>query len=143
MWETHPDKRLVVWHQLRHECKTLPLEETLQKTAFFWSKAPLALHYLHWDTIESWPNPWELISDDIYCDLALCLGISYTLLMLDHPEINDLCIADAGEGHYVVLVNNKKYILNWSHGIVLNTSSIQNFNITRSMDSAMFTHKIQ
>ena len=98
---------------------------------------------MHWDLVKDWPDPWDLIAENTYCDLAKCLGISYTILMLDRTDINSLSIQETKENEYIVSLNQGKYILNWDVGQVLNINSTNNLEITRSMDSAMFNNKIR
>jgi len=103
--------------------------------------APISLHYLHWDTVKEWPDPWDLLADGIYCSLAKSLGISYTILLMNRPDINDLTLLETDEGDNLVQVNQGIYILNWAPGEMLNINT-QKFRITRTMESSMFEHKI-
>ena len=144
MWEHRPEQQLIAWNLLREQCKHEEnLDIAISAVHTWWQECPTKLRYLHWTLPQEWPNPWDLIADDIYCELAKCLGISYTILMLDNKYINDLCIQETTDGSYIVSVNQGKYILNWDVSRVLNISSIEQMNIHNSMDSAMFAHNIR
>ena len=144
MWQRHSQTRLIAWADLRNQCKLEPDLDTVINTIHnWWQHAPLVLHYLHWDLVKDWPNPWDLIAENTYCDLAKCLGISYTILMLDRTDINSLSIQETKENEYIVSLNQGKYILNWDVGQVLNINSTNSLKIARSMDSAMFKNKIR
>jgi len=88
---------------------------------------------LHWDDLAVWPDPWQLLSDDLYCPLARGLGIMYTITMLDRPDLQDAVLAEFDSDN-LVLVQKKKYILNWEADNVVNinpTGSRARHNITQ------------
>ena len=144
MWEHRPEQQLIAWASLREETKHEEnLDIVINSIHTWWQRAPTKLRYLHWTLPEEWPNPWDLVADDLYCELAKCLGISYTILMLDRNDISDLCIQETDESSYIVSVNQGKYILNWDVTRVLNINSTDTINIKSSMDSAMFAHNIR
>ena len=90
------------------------------------------------DDYEKWPNPWNLLADNIYCDLARALGIVYTMLMLDRKDVGTIQIAETDQGN-LVLVDHGKYILNWGGDRLLNIEPT-NFTITKSLDSSELVH---
>ena len=52
----------------------------LEKTANWWSTAPLSKRVIDWDTPENWPDPWQLIYNGNFDESCVTLGIFYTLL---------------------------------------------------------------
>jgi len=62
------------------------------------------------------------LSDNLYCDVARGLGILYTISLLDHPDLTDAELVLTDEGHNLVLVNKRKYILNWATENIVNTN---------------------
>jgi len=82
----------------------------------------LRAYHLHWDDQDTWPDPWELLSDNLYCDVARGLGILYTISLLEHPDLTDAELVLTDEGHNLVLVNKRKYILNWDAENIVNTN---------------------
>jgi len=121
MWPTTFDARLDSWTQLRDHAQHLPLESALTTINQWWFSAPWQPYHLHWDDQSTWPDPWQLLSDNVYCDLARGLGILYTVSMLDRADTADLELVLTEEGNNLVLVAKEKYILNWSPGNVVNT----------------------
>ena len=102
---------------------------------------PIDNHYLHWDDTRNWPDPWDLLADGIFCNLAKSLGIVYTLQLIDRPDINDIKIVQTNEGDNLVVVNRGLYILNWSPTEILNNDTLQT-EITRTMDASVVTKKL-
>ena len=133
MWPVKFEDRLIQWSILREEAKNLSLESSLNKINHWWQQTPWVPYHLHWDDQETWPNPWELLSDNLFCDLARSLGIVYTTMMIDHPEINKIELASCEETN-LVLINQGKYILNWSPEELLNISTA-NIKIKKTLDS--------
>ena len=121
MWPKTVDQRLGTWYQLRESVRSLPIEQALPTINSWWFQAPWRPYYLHWDDQPKWPDPWQLLSDDIYCDLARGLGILYTITLLDRPDLAsaDLVLTESGDN--LVLVDKTKYILNWKPDSVVNT----------------------
>ena len=107
--------------QLRQQCSTLDPQPALIKINQWWFHAPWTAYHLHWDDQADWPDPWQLLSDNIYCPVARGLGILYTITLLDRPDLQDACMIEY-LGDNLVLVSQKKYILNWDPDQVLNIS---------------------
>ena len=121
MWPATFDARLASWTQLRNHCQNLPLESALAAVNAWWFTAPWQPYYLHWDDQPGWPDPWQLLSDNVYCDLARGLGIVYTISMLDRTDMADARLVLTEPGTNLVLVAKEKYILNWEADNVVNT----------------------
>lgn len=136
------EDRLVLWNQLRTDNQSNDLETALLAINDWWQLLPLDSHYLHWDDIDNWPDPWDLLADGIFSSTSKSLGIVYTLHLINRPEINDLQFAQTKEGDNLVLVNQGKYILNWAPGEMLNTSTAQKIQITQMMNASVVTKKL-
>ena len=131
MWHSNFTDRLQVWYELRTSCSELPLEEALAQINEFWHQTPWQAHYLHWDDIQTWPDPWQLLSDNTYCELARGLGILYTLSLVDHKDLTSAELVLTDEGYNLVQVNKLKYILNWDSEVIVNTP--QKYKIKRRL----------
>lgn len=81
MFEKSFYERLRVWRELRNKVETsnTPFEDVLD----FWRKAPLGRPYTDPYDSENWPDPWELIHENIYCEFLQILGICYTLQLTE------------------------------------------------------------
>jgi len=144
MWQSHSEKRLVAWADLRNSCKENPnLDEVITIIHNWWQQAPMVLRYLHCDLVDDWPDPWDLIAENTYCSLAKCLGMCYTIRMLARQDIDNVCILEIDNNDYIVQVNNGLYCLNWNVDKVVNMKQLENIEITRNIDSAVFAHKIR
>jgi hypothetical protein len=110
---------LASWNQLRNTVATMPADQCLHAINAWWFDAPWRAYHLHWDDQPTWPDPWQLLSDNMYCGLARGLGIVYTIAMLDRADLQDAQLVDIGSDN-LVLVDKKKYILNWDSEQVLN-----------------------
>ena len=96
-------------------------EQALETINAWWHQTPWKPYYLHWDDQPRWPDPWQLLSDDVYCPVAKALGILYTISMLDRADMVDATLVLTEDGDNLVLVQETKYILNWSPDSVVNT----------------------
>jgi len=144
MWQSHIDKRLVSWVDLRNSCKeNHNLEKVIITIHNWWQQAPMVLRYLHTDLIDEWPDPWELIAENTYCSLAKCLGMCYTVRMLERQDIHNLCISEVDNNDYIVQVNHGLYTMNWNVDSVVNMTLEDKSKITKNIDSAVFVDKIR
>jgi hypothetical protein len=121
MWHPTFGARLESWNLLRDRCQFLPLDSALETINEWWFEVPWRPYYLHWDDQPVWPDPWQLLSDDVYCDLARGLGIVYTISMLDRADMASATLVLTEDGDNLVLVAKEKYILNWSPTSIVNT----------------------
>jgi len=124
MWYQDFSDRLGDWSDLRISVQNLPLEQALQTINEWWFNSPWQSYYLHWDDLPTWPDPWQLLSDNVFCEVARGLGILYTLSMIDHPEIASADLVLTDDGYNLVLVNKEIYILNWNKDTILNTHQV-------------------
>ena len=122
MWSHTFPERLQAWADLRSQAASLPLETALEAVNTWWFQSPWQPYHLHWDDREIWPDPWQLLDDNMYCGLARGLGIVYTIAMLDRADLQDCHLVDTGSNN-LVLIDKKKYILNWDSNQVLNINS--------------------
>ena len=120
MWCSTFEQRLAAWTALRDSVRDLPTPEALKEINAWWQRTPWRAYHLHWDDRTDWPDPWQLLSDNIYCDLARGLGILYTITVLDRDDIQDAELIETEQGN-LVQVEGGKYILNWGSDLELNT----------------------
>ena len=131
MWPVSFAQRLESWNNLRDTCQLLPPEKVLETINSWWFDVPWRPYYLHWDDQANWPDPWQLLSDNHYCDLARALGILYTITLLDREDLGDATLILTDSGDNLVLVGKSKYILNWDQDTIVNT--IQAVNIKKQL----------
>lgn len=141
MWPQTFSDRLESWTQLRNRCVQFDIESALISINAWWFQTPWTAYHLHWDDFEDWPDPWQLLSDNIYCPVARGLGIMYTLAMLDHTDLHSVCMVEY-LGDNLVLVNEKKYILNWDPDQIVNIS-LGSLKPRRSVSQEQVKQKIR
>lgn len=81
MFDDRYETRLANWREFRDslESSNTPFEDLVN----LYNKAPLvSRHTDPWDK-KSWPNPWELISENEYCDFSCVLGMCYSLQLTE------------------------------------------------------------
>lgn len=119
MWPKTFAERLESWNNLKKQTATMDLEPALDAINKWWFQTPWTAYYLHWDDRDAWPDPWQLLNDNIYCPLARALGIMYTITLIDRPDLQDAVLAEFSTDN-LVQVGNEKYILNWDPTTMLN-----------------------
>ena len=123
------EDRLRSWRDFRLAIEALPLENALARTAKCWAHAPFIPYYLDDEDPTLWPNPWELINENTYCDVAKCLGIMYTISLTAHKKELDIehrIYIDHKKNHLYNLAwfAQGKYILNLIDGTVVNIKQL-------------------
>ena len=119
MWTKTFSERLASWAGLRHRCETGDVESVIKDINTWWFVTPWQPYHLHWDDQTNWPDPWQLLEDNVYCSLARGLGIMYTIAIVDRPDLQDAVLVEVDSDN-LVLVSQEKYILNWDRDIVVN-----------------------
>lgn len=128
MWIELPSDRLRWWHNFRLDLDKVSLSEAIEQCYHLWSYCPLQKYYLLIDQFDNWPGPWELVYDNVYCDIAKCLGIVYTLYLTKHQphlEIRQYNDLETNTLYNLVFVERGKYVLNLEHDTVLNKKHVE------------------
>lgn len=93
MWhETSCRDRILHWRNWRKGLDALSFDDALATVCHEWMMVPTVNHYLTPDDPTQWPTPWELVADNHYCDLAVCLGIFYSLSLSKHRDEHSFSI---------------------------------------------------
>lgn len=129
MWKLDASGRMTHWRDFRKVLDSLPLEEAIARTAEFWSSAPFTPYYLDPANSENWPDPWTLLYENYYCDIAKCLGIIYTLALTKHREQLDAELrvyrdSTSGYEYNLAWFDRGKYIANLIDGEIVNNTQI-------------------
>jgi hypothetical protein len=125
MFDLKPEDRIHFWRQFRVKLKEMETEEALQSVVDLWGKCPTTNGYLDYADCKDWPDPWTLLNDNHYCDVAVALGIFYTIYLSEILDNSTLSIVIYKDEHgFVNAVHITKYALNITYRQVLNTTSI-------------------
>jgi len=140
-WPHSFEQRLLAWNALRHSVAQQPLDQALHAINLWWQRTPWQPYYLHWDDLSDWPDPWQLLNDNIFCDVARALGIMYTITMLDRSDVTDLQMVET-KNYNLVLVEQGKYILNCQDDQILNTN-FETSTIRRTLTHSEVLQKLK
>lgn len=134
--------RLRSWANLRESLTNTDIENICIVTDQYWQQSPIMNHYLHPVDIDNWPDPWQLLDDNLYCPYARALGMIYTLSMLG---ISDIDLVEATDHNSIdvvlVLVDRAKYVLNYWPNTVVN-NKLGDFTITKKYNIIPIIQKI-
>ena len=142
MWETAYQDRFADWVCLRQTIQSHDLPTQLLTINNWWFRAPIVNKTITWSDSSKWPNPWQLLTNNGYCDLARALGIVYTIMLTECLSYTDLKIIQIKEDN-LVLVDDGKYILNWAPGEMLNTHSTPITTVKNKIDSSELASFLQ
>ena len=133
-----PDERLREWMMFRNQIGQVTLEQAFDQTTQLWSYAPFVSHYLDANrdiSLIPWPDPWVLLYENYYCDIAKSLGMLYTLYLSSHrPKDIALVMAqdlDTNQGYNLVQIEQGKYTLNFEFNTVVNNTQTKNLKVLR------------
>lgn len=123
--------KLARWKQFRDalETSTCPFEDVAE----FWSHAPFVSDFLDPANSSNWPDPWHLILDSKFDDLAITVGMLYTLQLTNkfkecYFEIHMLEDSQIKPSRYWLVVN-KNYALNYHYKQVVTVDQINEKSI--------------
>ena len=125
MFQLKAEDRLRSWREFRTSIESLPIEQALAQTAEFWARAPFVPYNLDPAMPQAWPDPWTLVYENSYCDVAKCLGIVYTISLTKHKTPVEFRVyrdSKTGYEYNLAWFARGKYILNMIDGEVLNNT---------------------
>ena len=128
-WNLRVNDRLTQWKDFRHQLDRLPLESAVVELNNMWSTAPFVNYNLDPSNPNSWPDPWTLLAENYWCDVAKSLGIAYTIYFSSHKstpmEIRVYYDYKDKTKHCVAWLDHGKYILNYWPYEIVNTKQIE------------------
>ena len=129
MFKLATSDRLSRWRSFRSQLSDYSIDQATNLVREFWHSCPFYPYYLDADNPNKWPDPWQLINDNHYCDLAKCLGIVYTLHLSKHqknidPEIRVYYDPNTKHHYHIAYLCDGKYVLNLIEGEVVNKEHI-------------------
>lgn len=109
MFDIYGNHRLTEWKHIRDDIETTTNPLTL--VAVLWARAPLVNPFIDPTDPESWPDPWHLVLDDRYDDLAVVLGMLYTIkltqrFMDSYCEIHMSVRDEKSDPEFFLIVDN-------------------------------------
>ncbi len=127
MFNLHGTERIAAWKEFRDSLETS--SNPFLDVAEFWSHAPFVNQYLDPNNSTEWPDPWHLVLDNRLDDLAIALGMLYTIKLtqrfIDTPcEIHTSMSSNKKETNYFLVVD-KKYVLNKEYKNVVSVDELK------------------
>ena len=128
-WNLRINDRLTQWKDFRHQLDRLPLESAVVELNNMWSTAPFITYNLDPSDPKSWPDPWTLLAENYWCDVAKALGIVYTIYFTHHRntpmEIRVYYDYKDKQRYTLAWIDHGKYILNYWPYEIVNTKQVE------------------
>lgn len=126
MFNLYGNERLTEWKLFRDHLENSPTP--FHDVAVFWSQAPFVNQFIKSDSPSDWPDPWHLILDNKFDDLAIALGMLYTIkltrrFMDTKCEIHMFMFPNEKSENFLLLVDNE-HVLNYQYKDVVSFNSI-------------------
>lgn len=115
MFDKKYEDRLVFWANFRQELEEA--EDPFRLVRELYNKSPLVSIYTDPWTPSMWPDPWELIEENKYCDFCIVLGMCYSLQLTERFKDSDFEIhifVDDNKG-YVYMLSVDDLFLGYNH----------------------------
>ena len=113
-----PSALISSWRRHRETTSLLTIEDALQEIVKYWASCPRATRCIDYYTPDTWPTPWEILSDKMYCNNTVSLMMYYTIKMLFPDENIKLYLIDSDSDEYIVPVLGDS-LLNFDYQSVL------------------------
>lgn len=128
MFDLFGTERLNEWKKFRDSLEDS--QDPFQDTLDLWTRAPFVSPFLNPKDPASWPDPWHLVLDNRLDNLAIVLGILYTLKLtrrfMDSEYEIHMSIVDDKEPLYFLVIEN--CVLNYVYGSVVGLDKIKEQN---------------
>lgn len=117
-----PQERLDHWKQFRKELASFSEQEQLEKVAAYWSLAPLSNIAYDVERPDTWPTPWEMVSEGDWCRNSVAIGMEFTLRLAgwssDRLTLAVVRDYDLSDQIMVVFIDDSK-VLNYTYSEVV------------------------
>lgn len=100
----------------------------MDDVAELWSHAPFVSPYLDPQNPTKWPDPWHLVLDSRLDNLAIALGMLYTIKLTQRfmnvkCEIHTSTLPNEKEPSYMLIVDDK-HVLNFEYRSVVTVENL-------------------
>lgn len=125
MFDKNKEDRLRAWADFRKQLEYS--DNPIQDTIDLYHMAPLVNLQVDPYNTDLWPDPWELLYDNKYCDFAKILGIASTLQLTDRFSETPMMIhiytdRDNSEVKYMLFLEDK--VIGYEQGKVVDKQQI-------------------
>jgi len=125
MFNKKYEDQLSLWRDFRMQLESSP--DPLQNVIDFYARAPLvSISTDPWDQ-KTWPNPWELLKMNEYCDFCIVLGMCYSLQLTERFleskfEIHISTDHEKSKMYYLLFVDNN--VLGFNHDVYVDRTTL-------------------
>jgi hypothetical protein len=126
VFDLYGNERLFKWKQFRDslEVSATPLSDVAE----LWSHAPFVNPFLDPQQPNTWPDPWHLVIDGKLDDLAICLGMLYTIKLTQRfmdtvCEIHKSMLPEDHDSKFFLVADNA--VLNYEPRIAHDLNVLQ------------------
>lgn len=129
LWYESIQDRLHSWSVYRKKLDRLSLHDAVHAVNDFWWTAPISNQYYCQTLVDNWPDPWILIRDNTYDDIARALGMLYTIGLTRHnKEENNIELIgyrdrEQSKEYNLVYLQDGLYMLNWDLEVRVNSKN--------------------
>jgi len=104
------EDRLAIWKRLRDDLTAQP--NPIQSVIDFWNNLPQSPRNIDPYDESTWPSPWEIIEENVYCEYTKILGIGYTLMLSEkfknwHYEVQVGVDRTQSKLYYMLIADNQ------------------------------------
>lgn len=75
------EERIAIWSRFRQTLETA--QDPITDAISFWNDVPTSSRNLDPFDTATWPEPWEMIEENTYCEFGKILAVAYTLKLTD------------------------------------------------------------
>ncbi len=125
MFNLYDNDRLIEWKKFRDSLETS--QTPLEDVAILWSQAPFVSPYLNPNQPDKWPDPWHLVLDSKLDELAIVLGMLYTLKLTQRfiGSQFEIHMSTAPRLNYFLVVDNS--VLNLEYRSVVGVEELSRY----------------
>ena len=126
VFNCYDQDRLAAWKQFRDtlETSTTPFEDVAE----LWSYAPFVSPYLDYQKPNTWPDPWHLVLDSRLDELAITLGMLYTIKLTQRFKDSKCEVyrvkSPLDKEHSFILVVDNQSVLNLEYNRVVGVDKL-------------------
>ena len=120
MFNLYGNERLTEWKKFRDSLESC--SDPLTRVAELWATAPFVNPYIDPNNPNEWPDPWHLVLDSKLDELAISLGMLYTIkltqrFMDSNCEIHKSMLPNNLEPSFYLVVD-QQHVMNYEPRIV-------------------------
>ena len=129
VWDLPPNDRLKIWRIFRKSIEGKDNDFVIQSIVDWWKTTPVSNRITDIYDSSTWPDPWELIYMGEFDENTICIGMAYTLHLIDKPC--DVLLLQDRKKHYIglTILVDETVVLNYNYGTINKYKEIENATI--------------